>query len=201
MDEFGVKYFGKYKGFVRDNADPEGRGRLRVFCPQVMGEDSDSAEGWLGWAEPCFPWLGGFSLVDSAVPYTKAQNSGEDVGVWIEFEAGEVDHPIWVGTFVVAPTNDRIRSQTPAHEMRSDPGGSLTDNPPPGSTLGDINPMVPIRDNREIRLVAKEGTDIVIMSDNGGAILIGPSGVNQTGPFVRANGRIIDASPKKVSGL
>lgn len=201
MDEHGVKYFGKYKGFVRDNSDPEGRGRLRVFCPQVMGDESDNPQGWLGWAEACMPWLGGFTLVDNAVPYTKAQNGGEDVGVWVEFEAGDVDHPIWIGTFIVAPINDRVRSQTPAESMAAVTGGSLVDNPPPGSNVAAINPAVPIKNNREIRLMAKEGTDIVIGSESGGAIIIGPSGVNSVGPFVRANGRILEASPAKVSGL
>lgn len=196
-----VKYLGKYKGYVRDNLDPEGRARIRVYCPQVMGEDSDNKDGWLGWAEACMPWLGGFTLVDSGVPYTKAENGGEDVGVWIEFEAGEVDHPIWVGTFIVAPINDRIRSRTPAADMNVTPGGSLVESPPSGSLVGPINPAAPIAKNREIRLLAKQGTDIVLMSDKGGAIIIGPSGVNQVGPFVRANGRIIDASEEEIAGL
>ena len=44
------RYFGKYLGYVRDNLDPERRGRVRVYCPEVMGE-VDNARTWLGWGE------------------------------------------------------------------------------------------------------------------------------------------------------
>jgi len=200
-DLFATKYFGKFKGYVRDNVDPEGRGRLRVYCPQVMGEDSDNPNGWLGWAEACFPWMGGLSTLDFGVPYTKQENGGEDVGVWVEFEAGEVDHPIWVGTFIVAPINDKVRSLLPASEIAGTTGGSLLDNPPTGSAVADINPPKPIPKNREVRLLAKPGVDIVIGSSKGGFIIIGPSGVNMEGIFVRANGRVIEASLQEISGL
>jgi hypothetical protein len=100
-----VHYFGKYKGFVRDNSDKEGRGRVRVYCPQVMGIEDDK-DHWLDWAEPCFPWIGGLSALDFGVPPTPGENGNESVGVWIEFEAGEVDHPIWSGTFVYAPVTE-----------------------------------------------------------------------------------------------
>lgn len=195
-----VKYWGKFKGYVRDNRDPEGRGRVRVYCPQVMGDESDNKDGWLGWAEPCFPWLGGLSTLDMGVPYTREENGGEDVGVWIEFEQGEVDHPIWVGTFIVAPKNDQIRSRLPVEKQVGKVGGSLVDSAPSGSNIGDINPPRAIPKNREIRLVAKRGVDIVLGSTDGGFITVGYNGISLTGPFVRSNGRIIEASSDTISG-
>ena len=80
------KYYGKYRGFVADNADPEQRGRLRLKVPSVLG---DSVTGW---ALPCLPFGG---LKDQGlflVPEVDAQ-------VWVEFEEGEVSQPLWTGTF------------------------------------------------------------------------------------------------------
>jgi len=75
------QFFGKYRGKVTSNVDPQGRGRAQVSVPAVMGE------GRLSWAEQCAPY--GFY----AVP---------DVGtsVWVEFEAGDPDYPILAGTFL-----------------------------------------------------------------------------------------------------
>ena len=77
---------GKYRAFVVDNADPEKRGRLRLFIPSVLGEAET------GWALPCFPFGGGKSYGWFAVPEIEAQ-------VWAEFEEGDISRPIWVGTF------------------------------------------------------------------------------------------------------
>lgn len=78
------RFFGKYRGRVVDNADPTGRGRLRVVVPAVLGEEEV-------WAMPCVPYAGdqvGFYALPEA-----------DVGVWVEFEAGDPSYPIWVGCF------------------------------------------------------------------------------------------------------
>lgn len=80
----GGRFFGKYRGIVKDNADPTGRGRLQVTVPAVMGEEPV-------WALPCVPYagkdVGFFALPD------------EGTGVWVEFEAGDPSYPIWVGCF------------------------------------------------------------------------------------------------------
>jgi len=43
------KYFGKYRGTVLNNVDPELRGRLMLNVPDVLGVIPSS------WAEPCVP--------------------------------------------------------------------------------------------------------------------------------------------------
>lgn len=203
--DFRRLYHGKFKGFVRDNLDPEGRGRVRCYCPQVMG-DLDDKDHWLGWAEPCFPWLGGLSILDAGVPMTKAENQGEDVGLWLEFQNGEVDFPIYVGTFVVAPTNDGVHTvMKPAAQISSE-GGSLLADPPAGSSgVENFTPpaaaLPPGPNGREIRLFSKVGVDIVIGSRDGGFMVIGPNGVGLYGVFVRANGKAIDATLGEVLGL
>jgi uncharacterized protein involved in type VI secretion and phage assembly len=80
------KYYGKFRGFVADNQDPEKRGRLKLRVPSVLGDTET------GWALPCFPFggLAGHGLF--LVPENDAQ-------VWVEFEEGDLAHPIWTGTF------------------------------------------------------------------------------------------------------
>ena len=36
------KYYGKYRGFVADNEDPQGVGRIKVKVPSVLGSESSS---------------------------------------------------------------------------------------------------------------------------------------------------------------
>jgi uncharacterized protein involved in type VI secretion and phage assembly len=79
----GASFFGKYRGVVTDNVDPLMIGRIRARVPDVMGE-RDS-----GWALPCAPF-GGDQMGFFAVPKVGA-------GVWIEFEHGDPDQPIWAG--------------------------------------------------------------------------------------------------------
>ena len=80
------KYFGKYRGTVVDNLDPEKMGRVRLVVPSILGTTE------LDWALPCLPFGG---LADQgwfSVPEIEAQ-------VWVEFEEGELSQPIWTGTF------------------------------------------------------------------------------------------------------
>lgn len=75
------KYYGKYRAVVKDTVDPEKRGRIRVECPAVYGQGNISK-----WCLPCFQ-AGVFSI--------PPKNSL----VWIEFEEGDKNNPIWVGVF------------------------------------------------------------------------------------------------------
>lgn len=184
---------GLYKGFVRDNQDPERRGRLRCYCPQVMG-DEDREEFWLDWAEPCLPWLGGLSTLDAGSPYSKTQNGGEDVGLWLMFEGGSPDFPVWLGMFTIAPTVDGKRSQLDLSTAGGQPGGSIIDNPPPGSTLDALNPPRPDETSRETRLLTKAGRDLVLGSAQGGYLILGPSGAHLVGVQVTLNGMLVNAS-------
>lgn len=84
--QYRNRYYGKYRGVVTDNNDPEKRGRLRLMVPSILGETPT------GWALPSLPFGG---LADQGlflVPEVDAQ-------VWVEFEAGNLDLPIWTGTF------------------------------------------------------------------------------------------------------
>ena len=77
------KFYGKFRGKVSDINDPLMIGRIQAKVPDVMG-DEDS-----GWAMPCAPF-GGSGMGFFALPAVGA-------GVWIEFEHGDPDYPIWSG--------------------------------------------------------------------------------------------------------
>ena len=80
------KFFGKYRGTVINNIDPQQVGRLMVEVPDVLSLAPSS------WAAPCVPLAGptGPPMGVHLVPPIGA-------GVWVEFEQGDPDFPIWVG--------------------------------------------------------------------------------------------------------
>ncbi len=69
--------YGLYRAVVQDNVDPEQRYRLRVDAPSLGSTP-------LPWAEACVP---------------SGQCCGPSIGdsVWIMFEAGDVNNPVWIG--------------------------------------------------------------------------------------------------------
>ena len=79
------RFYGKYRGMVLNNIDPMMQGRLQVQVPDVAGLLPAS------WAMPCVP-IAGLQTGMVALPAIGA-------GVWVEFEQGNPDHPIWVGCF------------------------------------------------------------------------------------------------------
>lgn len=79
------KFFGKYRGTVLQNLDPMQLGRIQVIVPDVSGLLPTS------WAMPCFP-ITGKQMGAYWVPQIGS-------GVWVEFEQGNPDYPIWVGGF------------------------------------------------------------------------------------------------------
>ena len=79
------KFYGKYRGTVVVNVDPEQRGRITAMVPDVLGLIPSS------WAMPCVP-IAGKQQGTFFIPQIGA-------GVWIEFENGDANYPIWTGGF------------------------------------------------------------------------------------------------------
>ena len=79
------RYFGKYRGMVINNVDPMQMGRLMVQVPDISGLIPST------WAMPCFP-VTGKQMGVWVLPVIGS-------GVWVEFEQGDPDYPIWVGCF------------------------------------------------------------------------------------------------------
>jgi uncharacterized protein involved in type VI secretion and phage assembly len=78
-------YLGKYRGTVASNLDPLQMGRIQAIVPDVSNIIPTT------WALPCVPFAGiqtGFFTVPPV-----------GSGVWIEFEQGDLDYPIWTGCY------------------------------------------------------------------------------------------------------
>ena len=78
-------FYGKYRGLVIDNVDPLQTGRLMVQVPDVSNVLPST------WATPCLPFAG----IQSGLFVVPAIGST----VWVEFEQGNPDYPVWVGCF------------------------------------------------------------------------------------------------------
>jgi len=95
------QFFGKYRGKVQDNKDALKLGRLKVQVASVLGEDHDS------WAMPSVPYAGkgvGFFVLPPV-----------GANIWVEFEGGDPDHPIWSGCFW---GTDEIPADPPEEKIR-----------------------------------------------------------------------------------
>lgn len=88
------KYWGKYRGTVFNNIDPEFRGRLLLVVPDVLNLLPTT------WAEPCVPLSG-----PTGPPMGVYMVPPIGTGVWVEFEHGDPNYPIWVGCRWGAPSD------------------------------------------------------------------------------------------------
>ena len=79
------KLFGKYRGTVVNSNDPLKRGRIQVEIPGLSNLIPST------WAMPCVPFAG----IQSGMFMVPSERSG----VWVEFEQGDPNSPIWVGGF------------------------------------------------------------------------------------------------------
>lgn len=103
-------YFGKYRALVLKLDDPEKRGRIKVQCPEMYG-DYESP-----WCEPCFA-----NAVDGAGDFNLPP-VGE--GVWIEFEKGDPQYPIYTGGWWTASKTPIIDYTLAPETRKIGKGGS-----------------------------------------------------------------------------
>ncbi|HEY7334947.1 MAG TPA: phage baseplate assembly protein V [Bryobacteraceae bacterium] len=149
------RFYGKYRGLVVENIDPEQIGRVLVQVPDVLGEIPSS------WALPCVP-AAGIQSGCFIVPPIGSQ-------VWVEFEQGDPDYPIWTGGFWGLPADVPVFALAPPAI-------------PPGQNI----------------VLQTTGQNMVLISDapptpaTGGIVLKSVSGamivVNETGIYI-SNGQ------------
>ncbi len=159
------RFYGKYRGTVVENIDPEQIGRVIVQVPDVLGEIPSS------WAMPCVP-AAGIQSGMFIVPPIGSQ-------VWVEFEQGNPNQPIWTGGFwglvasvpVLAtappaiPPGQNILLQTTGQNMLL-----LSDAPPTPATGGII------LKSATGAMIVVNATGIYISNGQGAVLtLIGPA--------------------------
>jgi uncharacterized protein involved in type VI secretion and phage assembly len=159
------KFFGKFRGTVVNNLDPMQIGRLQAMVPDVSGLMLSS------WAMPCAA-IAGLQMGLFTVPPIGS-------GVWIEFEHGDPDYPIWTGCFwgsaaevpalakLVPPVLFGFSLQTQAQN-------GLTVNDMPGPTGG---------------IMMKSATGAAIIVNDTGIYITNGKGasITLTGPTVTVN--------------
>jgi len=164
------KHYGKYRGVVLNNVDPMQQGRLQIQVPDVTGLAPAS------WATPCVP-IAGIQNGMVALPIPGS-------GVWVEFEQGDPDHPIWTGCFwgsaaevpalalATPPAVPAITLQTPLQN-------GLTVSDLPGPTGG-----IMLKSATGAMLIVND-TGIYIQNGKGAMItLVGPSVTINNGALV-----------------
>lgn len=145
--------YGKYRGVVTDNKDEKGLGRIQVKVLDVAGAEK------LSWAMPCVPYAGkGVGLY--LIPPEKAS-------VWIEFEHGDPDYPVWSGCFWAegeAPVQSSEKKTMPEKKVLKTDVGTITLND--SASEGGIT----IETNKDPKMkivINKDGIEI----DNGKATI------------------------------
>jgi len=143
------RYFGKYRGQVTDNNDPDNLGRVKAKVPRVLGDEES------GWALPAFCYGGASEQGFFAVPDIGA-------GVWIEFEGGDLSYPIWSGTWYTSGAIPES-AQPPQKVLKTKSGHKIVLDDDQGSlTITDSNDNSIAMDNQSIRITAGGATQIVI---------------------------------------
>jgi hypothetical protein len=155
------KYYGKYRGTVFNNIDLDMKGRIQAIVPDVLGSVPST------WATPCVP-ITGIAAVQSGIYVVPPLQAN----VWIEFEHGDCDFPIWSGCFwgqqaeipavalLANPTMPHIVMQTVSQNTVCIGGDPVT-----GITLScGVNPLGP--------KIMISSAGIVISDGSGGTINI-----------------------------
>jgi len=111
--------YGKYRGTVVNNIDPSQRARLQVQVPAVYGTET------LNWALPCTPYAGNGEGLYMIPPV--------GANIWVEFEGGDIDYPIWSGGFW---GEGECPGDLPTKKLIKTPAGEVV--------IDELNPAEPI---------------------------------------------------------
>lgn len=157
------RFYGKYRGMVLSNLDPLQQGRLQVQVPDVANLVPTT------WAMPCVP-VAGVQNGMFALPIIGS-------GVWVEFEQGNPEFPIWVGCFWGSP------AEVPALARAT---------PPP---LPAITFQTPLQNGITISDMAGPTGGIMLKSTTGATLIVNDTGIyiqNGKGAAITLIGPAID---------
>lgn len=150
----GPPFYGKYRGIVTKTDDPQNRGRIRAKVLDIYGENES------GWALPALPYAGNGVGLFLLPPV--------DSWVWIEFENGDTEYPIWSGCFW--GESDTVPADPARTEMKvlKTGAGTITLNDKQGSegiTIETKDGMKIVLDSNGIEINNGNGASIKL-SDN-----------------------------------
>lgn len=151
------KFYGKYRGTVDNNADPRMMGRVMVTVPNVS-----AASG--AWALPCVP-VAGAMMGMYAIPPVGAS-------VWVEFEQGNPENPIWSGCFWSSAISSPAEISSVV--LRTGNGNQIIISDTPGAQGG-----------------------IIIKSMNGASVIVNDAGIsldNGKGATITMVGQTVNAN-------
>lgn len=153
------RWFGKYRGLVVDNQDPAKLGRLRVKVPSVLGNDVVT-----GWALPCVPYGGADNQGFLFIPEVNA-------GVWVEFEGGDLEFPVWVGTFWSKPSDVEI----PKPNKPDGSEESSVQDPPTSKIIKTLK-------GHTLQFEDADGSEMILVVDgvNGHVVTLNADGIKVT---------------------
>jgi hypothetical protein len=194
---FAGKFYGKYQGTVVDNKDEDKRGWLKVKVPAVLHK----AEVW---ARPCLP-PGHFFIPDV------------DETIWVEFEAGDTRHPIWVGVWYVADAvPPEAQVNPPTHRVVHTKAGHLVDISDEDGKAQIVirhatNSFVSITDDGSVTISNQNGSHLFLNATAGEATLMSEHGhlvtmasgaltiVNDKGAVVELKGKNANVLADQIS--
>jgi uncharacterized protein involved in type VI secretion and phage assembly len=158
------QFFGKYRGKVENNIDPLNLGRVQISVPAVLGE------GGLSWAMPCVPYAGS-GVGFFAIP-------PNDANVWVEFEGGDPDYPIWAGCFWGTGETPASPALAQKKVFKTDTGTITLDDTPGAGGI-----TIETRDGKKI-----------VMNSTGIEINGGPGTIKINGTQVTINNGALEVS-------
>lgn len=159
VEQVERRFYGKYRGIVVENADPAQLGRLKLRVPSVLGKDVVT-----GWATPCAPFGGAADQGFLFIPEP-------DSMVWVEFEEGDLEFPLWVGAPWVKPDAE---SQLPRPNADDGAEGDVQDPP--------TRKIIKTLKGHTIQLEDAEGEEVILVREGvqGHLILLHKDGVRIT---------------------
>lgn len=185
-------FLGKFRGTVSDNQDPNGLGRIKAQVPDVFGRDTS------GWALPAVPYAGD-GVGTFLLPPTGA-------AVWIEFEHGDPDYPIWSGCFwaqgepplsPASPDKKVIKTATATVTLDDTSGAEavIVESSNGQKITLDANGVT--IDNGDSTTVKLNGAEIVLETSGGQKLKLAASGIeldNGNGATVKLSGPKVEVN-------
>ncbi len=129
------QFLSKYRGKVTSTQDPLHLGRVQVQVAAVLGEGRSS------WAMPCTPYAGNDIGLFMVPPV--------GTNIWVEFEGGDPDYPIWSGCFwgdQELPEAARVQEPEQVQVFRTE-GVTLTVSRKEGSKGITLEVQTPVVEN------------------------------------------------------